>query len=196
MKILITLILVSVIAALMLLPGDNAEINKDSDINMMEKTVIADKKASSPGVPEFDSGRVLIAYEETRYKSALVEKISLLLKNAGLEVVTAKHSEAGFNPENIDEFDAVFISNSGVNSEIRPWIARWLKANQTIQSRIILHTTQNSKWDVNVEVDSVTSASKEANVETLAEEYSNKIKSTVHLRVQKVVEKNSNKTDE
>ena len=114
--------------------------------------------------------RVLLAWEKTRFKSALIEEMERELKARGCDVVKARHTSKGLDARAAD-YDAVFITNSGVRSKVRPWIVEWLAANKAEAARILLHTTQTSGWKVDVSVDAVTSASSKSDVKSLAAEY-------------------------
>jgi hypothetical protein len=114
--------------------------------------------------------RVLLAWEKTDYKQALVEELERLLTQQGCEVTKALHSKRGLEAKAAD-FDAVFITNSGVNSKVRPWITEWLAANKAQAGRILLHTTQTRDWKVIADVDAVTSASSKGDVKGVAADY-------------------------
>ncbi|MBN2685111.1 MAG: hypothetical protein JXR40_07515, partial [Pontiellaceae bacterium] len=119
---------------------------------------------------------VLLAYEDTAFKNALILKMEELLKKDGITVRVGKHSNAGLPVSDPSAFDAIFISNSGVNSQVRPWISSWIEDHKAYKDIILLHTTQNSTWNVNAQVDVVTSASDINSVEKLAAEYTDKLK--------------------
>ena len=119
--------------------------------------------------------KVLLAYEKTRFKTALVEAMQKQLAATGCEVNVVRHSKKGLDAVAAD-YDAVFITNSGVNSKVRPWIMEWLASNKDQQGRVLLHTTQTRKWPVKVDVDAVTSASSKRDVEELATDYVGRLK--------------------
>lgn len=119
---------------------------------------------------------VLLAYEDTEFKDALILKMKELLEKDGITVRVGTHSNAGFAVSDPSVFDAIFISNSGVNSQVRPWITSWIEDHKAHKDIILLHTTQNSTWDVSAQVDTVTSASDINGVEKLAVEYADKLK--------------------
>lgn len=121
------------------------------------------------------SPRVLLAFEQTRFKSELIEEMKKQLAKAEIEIVVKEHSKEGLAAKAAD-FDAIFITNSGVRSQVRPWIIEWLAENNKQKDRILLHTTQTSGWKINVEVDAVTSASSRGEVKQLATDYVNRIK--------------------
>ena len=114
--------------------------------------------------------RVLLAWEKTRFKQALIEEMAKQLEAQGYAVTRAMHSKKGLAQKAAD-YDAVFITNSGVYSKVRPWITKWLEANKAHAARILLHTTQTSDWKVEAKVDAVTSASKKADVKRMAADY-------------------------
>jgi len=116
------------------------------------------------------SKRVLLAWEKTRFKRALIEEMAQLLEAQGHTVMRLMHSKRGLEAKASD-FDAVFITNSGVHSRVRPWITKWLAANKAQAARILLHTTQTRDWQVQADVDAVTSASKKADVKRMAADY-------------------------
>jgi len=113
--------------------------------------------------------RVLLVWEKTAYKQALVDEMERMLTQQGSEVTRVLHSKRGLDAKAAD-YDAVFITNSGVNSKVRPWITEWLAANKAEAGRILLHTTQTSDWKVNADVDAVTSASSKGDVKVMAAE--------------------------
>jgi hypothetical protein len=123
---------------------------------------------------EAPNKRVLLAWEKTGFKQSLVEEMERLLTQQGCEVTKAMHSKKGLEAKAAD-FDAVFITNSGVNSKVRPWITEWLAANKAQAARILLHTTQTRDWKVIAEVDAITSASSKGDVKTLAADYAARI---------------------
>ncbi|NLX25392.1 MAG: hypothetical protein GXY61_05445 [Lentisphaerae bacterium] len=119
---------------------------------------------------------VLLAYEDTEFKDALILKMKELLEKDEIVVRIGKHNSAGLAVSNPSVFDAIFISNSGVNSQVRPWITAWIEDHKAYKDVILLHTSQNSAWSVNALVDTVTSASDINSVEKLAAEYTDKLK--------------------
>jgi len=121
--------------------------------------------------------KVLLAYGKTRFKNALIERIQELLTQDSVDVTVIKHSRRNMKNYSAADYDAVFITNSGVRSKVRPWIVKWLQDNKSHGDNILLHTTQTKDWQVTVEVEAVTSASSMPDVEKLAEEYFAGIKS-------------------
>lgn len=114
--------------------------------------------------------RVLLAWEKTDFKQALVEEMERLLTQQGYEVTKVLHAKRGLAAKAAD-FDAVFITNSGVNSKVRPWITEWLAVNKAEAGQILLHTTQTRDWKVVADVDAVTSASIKGDVKAVAADY-------------------------
>jgi MarR-like DNA-binding transcriptional regulator SgrR of sgrS sRNA len=123
---------------------------------------------------EVPKKRVLLAWEQTDFKQALVEEMERLLTQQGCEVTKALHAKRGLEAK-AAEFDAVFITNSGVHSKVRPWITEWLAANKAQAARVLLHTTQTRDWKVLTEVDAITSASSKGDVKPLAADYAARI---------------------
>lgn len=120
--------------------------------------------------------KVLLAYEQTEFKAALIKQMVSILKKDSIESVVIEHSNGALDKENPANYGAIFISNSGVNSQIRPWVVEWLKKYEMYSSIIILHTTQTSNWKVETTVDAVTSASIKNKVKSLAAKYVEMIK--------------------
>ena len=113
---------------------------------------------------------VMLAFEKTRFKSELIEEMKKQLVDSGVKVFVKEHSDRGLDAKAF-AFDAVFITNSGVRSQVRPWIVKWLEKNQKYKDRIVLHTTQTKDWKVVADVDIVTSASSRGDVKELATKY-------------------------
>lgn len=116
---------------------------------------------------------ILLAYESTPFKNKLIVEMKKILTKQGYKVSTLDHSKGALDTVSVQSYGAVFITNSGVNSALRPWVNSWVNKNST--APIVLHTTQNSKWEVKTKVDAVTSASKPKEIPTLAVTYTNKI---------------------
>jgi len=120
-------------------------------------------------------GTILIASEKTGFKDKLVAELETLFSDAGYAVVKARHSKGWLDKYRASDYAAVFITNSGVNSKVRPWVAEWIGKNGASNVYILLHTTQIRDWKVETSVDAVTSASKKDNVKVLAREYFDRI---------------------
>lgn len=120
--------------------------------------------------------KVLLAYERTEFKAALIEEMAAILKKDSIASTVIEHSKGALNKEDPSNYGAIFISNSGVNSQLRPWISEWLRKNEKYSTKTILHTTQTRDWKVETSVDAVTSASKKKEVKNLAAQYVEMIK--------------------
>jgi hypothetical protein len=118
---------------------------------------------------------VLVAWEKTKFKQALVSEVEKQLTAAGCAVTRVDHSKHGLDSIKAASFDAVFITNSGAMAKVRPWIVEWLDKNKEAGSRILLHTTQITKWEPQVSVDAVTSASANKEAKALATEYAARV---------------------
>ena len=114
---------------------------------------------------------VLLAYENTPFKKSLMDEMAANLGKQGVEAVVVEHTGGRLDREDASAYGAVFISASGVNSQVRPWIREWLGKQAGSSSRIILHVTQTRNWKVEAPVDSVTSASAPKEVGQLAARY-------------------------
>lgn len=126
--------------------------------------------------PETSIGpSVLIAMEQTPFKKKLVNKMKMLLENQNMRITLVEDSEKEIRSYKATDFDLVFITNSGVWSKVRPWITEWLDANKADSAKILLHTTKKLKWQEEVFVDAVSSASSKKIADTLAEDYVNRL---------------------
>lgn len=119
--------------------------------------------------------QVLLAFEKTSFKSELIDEMKKQLEETGIKVIVKEHSSGWQEPKAAD-FNAIFITNSGVRSKVRPWIQDWLKKNSKQKDLILLHTTQTRNWTVKADVDTVTSASSRGDVKKLANDYVSLIK--------------------
>jgi hypothetical protein len=122
---------------------------------------------------------VLLAMEKTRFKEQLVGEMKEMLGKEGYEVSVLMHSKKKGLEAKAADFDAVFITNSGAHSKVRPWITEWLAANKAEGNRILLHTTQTRDWKVKADVDAVTSASSRNEVGALAKDYVGRLKAII-----------------
>lgn len=134
-------------------------------------TVIVSFALGTISLKAQSKGSILLAYEKTKFKDALIAELETLFTRDGFTVVVATHSKKGLDGYKASDFRAVFITNSGVNSKVRPWVSDWIKANRNPNTYILLHTTQAKDWKVIADVDTVTSASTQADVKKLANEY-------------------------
>lgn len=114
---------------------------------------------------------VLLAYEHTPFKKSLMDEMSANLGKQGVEAVVVEHTGGRLDREDASAYGAVFITASGVNSQVRPWIREWLGKQTASSPRILLHVTQTRNWKVEAPVDSVTSASAPKEVGQLAARY-------------------------
>ncbi len=125
------------------------------------------------GAEQNSSNAVLLVYENTRFKRNLITEMEKILSQNEVNVTVTTHSKNDVAIENPSQYGAIFISNSGVNSQVRPWITAWLE--QTDFRNILLHTTQTRDWQVETEFDAVTSASSNSEAAKLAQDYSQKL---------------------
>jgi hypothetical protein len=102
--------------------------------------------------------KILLVYENTIFKKQLIDILKNEFGNTlELKIIeqTKKNDLSFEDPSN---YNLVFITNSGVLSKVRPWALDWI-LKYPKSKNIILHTTQVSKWEVKVPVDTITSAS-------------------------------------
>ncbi len=125
-----------------------------------------------------ESQVILLAYEKTRFKTGLMEEMKKNLENEGFTVEILEHSKGGLDNIDTDRYAAIFITNSGVNSKVRPWVSKWISESGA-KDKILLHTTQRSDWKVETDVDAVTSASERKNISAFAREYTERIKALI-----------------
>ena len=137
-----------------------------------------------------ENAQVLLAFETTRFKESIIEKMKTLLEKESISVQVIEHSDKGFPVKDPSSYKALFITISGVHSKVRPWIAEWLDKNKEQKSRILLHVTQKSQWKVNADVDTVTSASSMDDADKHAADFTARIK--VLLEKSKSEEKPAN----
>ncbi|AHC13933.1 hypothetical protein [Salinispira pacifica] len=129
--------------------------------------------------PESAQERILISYEPTRFKNRLLDQLLERINTGDMYIQVTDHSSRGLEGLRAQDFDAVFITNSGATAKVRPWVIEWLNDNGGNPENVILHTTQITDWEPKVEVDSVTSASytNRGEIESLAEEFVREIRS-------------------
>ena len=137
-----------------------------------------------------ENAQVLLAFEKTRFKESIIEKMKTLLEKESISVQVIEHSDKGFPVKDPSSYKAIFITVSGVHSKVRPWIVEWLEKNKAQKSNVLLHVTQKSDWKVMSDVDTVTSASSMDEIDTLAEDFAGRIK--VLLEKSKSEEKPAN----
>ena len=115
--------------------------------------------------------RILLAMEKTAFKSELIDRMDSLLTKQGYATTIVRDSRKQITEHKAADYDMVFITNSGVNSKVRPWITKWIANNAANANRILLHTTQTREWEVVTTVDAVTSASARKEAEKFAGDY-------------------------
>lgn len=123
------------------------------------------------------SKRVLIAKEDTGYKKRLVRELVSRLENEGdISITVVDHGKGELSGVNPSDYSAVFITNSGAQAKVRPDVMVWLERNANNDENVILHTTQITDWDPPVEVDSITSASQNSNINEISDNIVRKIR--------------------
>lgn len=117
--------------------------------------------------------KILIAYESTRFKNRLIEDLLSELDDGTVYISIVDHGKDGLEGLSAEDYDVVFITNSGATAKVRPWVSEWLDENGGDPDNVIVHTTQINEWTPQVEVDSVTSASlnRRNEIRSLASEY-------------------------
>ncbi len=123
-----------------------------------------------PAATQESGKKVLLAMENTKFKKALMEEMKIQLEKRSLEVTLVEDHKKNLKNFKASDYDYVFITNSGVNSKVRPWVVEWLDKNSGSKN-ILLHTTKIKKWEEKVSVDAVSSASDTKIAADLAEEY-------------------------
>ena len=119
---------------------------------------------------------VLVATERTRYKRNLVEALVDKLESAGFTVNVIDHQRGELDNVDPGDYTAVFITNSGAQARVRPEVLAWLDKVRSNDDNVILHTTQITDWDPPVEVDSITSASQNSNIDDLSDDIVSRIR--------------------
>ncbi|MDG5815426.1 hypothetical protein QA601_10070 [Chitinispirillales bacterium ANBcel5] len=120
-----------------------------------------------------ENSRVLLVHENTEFKTGLVQEMKNQLQRDGKNVTIAQHTRYGLSVEDPENYGAIFITNSGVMSRVRPWIVGW--TNSLSNENIIVHTTQIRSWEPDIGIDGVTSASANSDIPNLARQYVRKI---------------------
>jgi len=115
--------------------------------------------------------KVLLAMEKTPFKEALIENMELLLTSDNVAVTIIEDHENELEAVSAADYDALFITASGVNSMVRPWILTWIETNNEFSDKLIVHITKTREWDDGLTVDAVSSASSRGDVEELAQSY-------------------------
>lgn len=119
---------------------------------------------------------VLIAKEDTSYKKALVEMLVEKLNGENITTEILDHKKEDLSVVNPADHDVVYVLNSGVQAKVRPDVQEWLNIIAGRDSNVILHTTQRTEWLPQVSVDSITSASRKANLEEITDDIVMRIK--------------------
>lgn len=120
--------------------------------------------------------RVLIATESTPYKNQLINTLIERLSDGNVMIQVVDHQRGGLANLDPRDFNAVFISNSGVQAMVRPAVMNWLNSVSAHDDNVILHTTQINNWTPPVQVDSVTSASSRGNINRLTDDLVQRIR--------------------
>lgn len=124
----------------------------------------------SSAVAQDQPKKALLAMEKTKFKKVLIEEMTKELESRSVEVTVVSEHKKELKDYKASDFDYVFITNSGVNSKVRPWVVEWLEDNNNSKN-ILLHTTKIKEWDEKVSVDAVSSASLKKDISALAKEY-------------------------
>ncbi|MDX9800785.1 MAG: hypothetical protein RBT69_05550 [Spirochaetia bacterium] len=114
--------------------------------------------------------KALLAMESTKFKKVLIEEMKNELESRSVKVTIVSDHKKELSNYKASDFDYVFITNSGVNSKVRPWVKEWLNANNNSKN-ILLHTTKIKEWEEKVSVDAISSASLKKDITPLAKEY-------------------------
>lgn len=113
---------------------------------------------------------VLIAKEDTGYKRALLDVLIQKLESEGFEVEVIDHKEGELEGVNPADYDVVYILNSGAQAQVRPEVLDWLASVAGNDDNVIVHTTKRTEWDEDLEVDSLSSASKKSNIDEVTDD--------------------------
>lgn len=123
------------------------------------------------------SRQVLIVKEDTGYKKRLIKELISRLEDEGnIYITVVDHRKGELVDLDPADYNAVFITNSGVQAKVRPGVMTWLDKISGKDENVILHTTQTSVWEPAVEVDSITSASRNSNINKISDEIIQKIR--------------------
>ena len=114
--------------------------------------------------------KALLAMEKTKFKTVLIEEMTKELESRAVEVTVVSEHKKELKNYKASDFNYVFITNSGVNSKVRPWVVEWLEDNNNSKN-ILLHTTKIKDWQEKTSVDAVSSASLKKDISALAKEY-------------------------
>lgn len=114
--------------------------------------------------------KVLIATEPTRYKNRMIRQLIDKLDDGQTLIVEVNHADGGLSGVDPQDYNAIFITNSGAQAMVRPWVMEWLASVAPNDENVVLHTTQITDWDPPVEVDSITSASNMRNIDSITDD--------------------------
>lgn len=104
---------------------------------------------------------VVIVSESSRYKERLIEAIVDELDDGRTYIAVRNFDDFGsINPR---DYDSVLVINAGVGAEVRRDVVSWLD-RQSYDDNIVVLTTQLTDWTPQIEVDSVTTASRNRNI--------------------------------
>lgn len=119
---------------------------------------------------------VLIAKEDTSYKKALVGELTGKLESEGFTVEVIDHKRGEL--ENVDpgDYAVVYVTNSGAQARVRPQVLDWLASIRGNDSNVIVHTTKINEWDENLNVDSLSSASRRSNIDDVTDDIMRRIR--------------------
>ncbi len=121
--------------------------------------------------------KVLIATENTRYKRRLIDALVEKLNDGSVFITVVDHKRKELEGQDPRDYSAVFITNSGAQAQVRPWVMEWLDSVSNYDENVIIHTTQITDWDPPVAVDSITSASDNSNIDSLADDIARRLRS-------------------
>ncbi len=120
------------------------------------------------------ANRVVIVSEWSRYKERLIESIVDELDNGSTYI--AVRSFEDFGSIDSQDFDSVLVINAGVGSEVRSDVVGWLN-RQSVDENIVVLTTQITDWTPQIDVDSVTTASRNRNIPEVSSDLVRRVRS-------------------
>ena len=136
-----------------------------------------------------DDVQILLAYEKTAFKNALVDSLIEELEGS-FTLTTVLHNKQELTDEVDTAYDAVIIVNSGVNSQVRPWVTAWLNEVEDTEKIILLTTYRDLGWKPRYPegVDSITSPSNRKAIGDLVVQITEKVDAIVHVQDDVVAE--------